>query len=62
VAAGILPAPPPEVAAAPPPQLGAAEDIAYAVVYLASNESRHVNGQRLVIGNSLAVTPGSVPG
>ena len=57
--AGMLPA-----ADAPPPtptRLGAAEDIAQAVLYLASDESRFVNGQKLVVDNSLTVTPGVVP-
>jgi 3(or 17)beta-hydroxysteroid dehydrogenase len=58
--AGMLPpadAPPP-----PPTKLGTAEDIALAVLYLASDESRFVNGTKLVVDNSLTVTPGVVPG
>jgi 3(or 17)beta-hydroxysteroid dehydrogenase len=41
--------------------LGAATDIAYAVLYLASDESRFVNGQRLVVDNTMSVTAGHVP-
>lgn len=42
--------------------LGQAQDIAYAVLYLASDESRFVNGQRLVVDNAMSVTTGRVPG
>ncbi|MDB5480989.1 MAG: short-chain dehydrogenase [Caulobacteraceae bacterium] len=54
---------PPRPADAPPPltALGSAEDIAYAVLYLASDESRFVNGQKLVVDNTLTVTPAVVP-
>jgi 3(or 17)beta-hydroxysteroid dehydrogenase len=41
--------------------LGEANDIAYAVLYLASDESRFVNGQRLIVDNSMSVTAGYVP-
>ena len=41
--------------------LGTADDIAYAVLYLASDESRFVNGQRLVVDNTMSVTAGYVP-
>lgn len=41
--------------------LGAPNDIASAVLYLASDESRFVNGQRLIVDNSMSVTSGSVP-
>ena len=41
--------------------LGTAKDVAYAVLYLASDESRFVNGQRIVIDNSMSVTAGQVP-
>lgn len=41
--------------------LGTASDVAYAVLYLASDESRFVNGQRMVIDNSMSVTAGHVP-
>ena len=61
VAAGM--APPPQTDAPPPPPvlLGDANDIAWAVVYLASDESKFVSGQKLVIDNTLTVTPASVP-
>jgi 3(or 17)beta-hydroxysteroid dehydrogenase len=58
-AAGFLRAPAPDAASLPAPQLGDADDVAYAVLYLASDESRFVNGQRLVIDNGLTVTPAS---
>ncbi len=61
LAAGMAPEPVP--GAPPPPQtaLGAADDIALAVLYLASDDSRYVNGQKLVVDNSLTVTPGVLP-
>ncbi len=60
--AGMAPPPRPADAPAPPTTaLGAAEDIAYAVLYLASDESRFVNGQKLVVDNTLTVTPAIVP-
>ena len=60
--AGMLPPPPPPGAAPPAATaLGSAEDIANAVLYLASDESRFVSGQKLVVDNSLTVTPAVVP-
>ena len=58
-AAGI--ALPPEDAPATPGVIGVAGDVAYAVLYLASDESRFVNGQRLVVDNAISVTSGHVP-
>jgi NAD(P)-dependent dehydrogenase (short-subunit alcohol dehydrogenase family) len=58
-AAGMAPAVPPPASAATP--LGTAEDIAKAVLYLASDESSFVNGQKLVVDNTLTITPGVVP-
>ena len=46
---------------APTTPLGSAQDIAWAVVYLASDESRFVSGQKMVVDNTLTVTPGVVP-
>jgi len=60
--AGMAPPPRPADAPAPPATaLGSAEDIAHAVLYLASDESRFVNGQKLVVDNTLTVTPAVVP-
>ncbi len=56
--AGLAPANPSPHGASP---LGEANDIAYAVLYLASDESRFVNGQRLVVDNGMSVTAGYVP-
>jgi 3(or 17)beta-hydroxysteroid dehydrogenase len=56
--AGMAAPPPPD---APRPMLGTAEDIAWAVLYLASDESRFVNGQKLVVDNTVTITPGVVP-
>jgi len=42
--------------------LGAAEDIANLVLFLASDESRFINGQRHVVDNTASVTQGAVPG
>ena len=60
-AAGMVPTNPPPTNA-PTTPLGTAEDIANAVLYLASDESRFVNGQKLVVDNTLTVTPGVIPG
>lgn len=56
--AGLRPASPSPHGASP---LGAPTDIANAVLFLASDESRFVNGQRLVVDNSMSVTVGHVP-
>jgi 3(or 17)beta-hydroxysteroid dehydrogenase len=53
--------PPPDAPPPPTSRLGAAEDIAQAVLYLASDESRFVNGQKLVVDSALTITPGVVP-
>lgn len=55
--------------AAPPPRasphgaspLGEAYDIAATVLFLASDESRFINGQKIVVDNSMSVTVGHVP-
>jgi len=60
MAAGL--APPRETSPHGASPLGAPNDIAYAVLYLASDEARFVNGQRLVVDNSMSVTAGRVPG
>lgn len=59
MAAGLTPPPGASPHGASP--LGAARDIAYAVLYLASDESRFVNGQRIVVDNAMSVTAGHVP-
>lgn len=53
--------PPPGASAHGVSPLGQANDIAYAVLYLASDESRFVNGQRLVVDNAMSVIAGHVP-
>ena len=60
-AAGMLPAADPNAPPGPTTPLGSAQDIAWAVVYLASDESRFVSGQKMVVDNTLTVTPGVVP-
>jgi 3(or 17)beta-hydroxysteroid dehydrogenase len=44
----------------PAPVLGAPDDIAWTVVFLASDESRFISGQKLVVDNTVTVTPGIV--
>jgi 3(or 17)beta-hydroxysteroid dehydrogenase len=45
-----------EAGAAPPPTgIGTPQDIAHLVLYLASDESRYVNGAEIVIDNALSV-------
>ncbi len=54
----------PSAAADPGPtpnKLGEPNDIAWAVVYLASDESRFVSGQKFVIDNTISITSGAVP-
>lgn len=41
--------------------LGQAGDIAQAILFLASDESRFINGQRIVVDNSASVTEGIIP-
>ena len=41
--------------------LGAPDDIAATVLFLASDESRFINRQRIVVDNSMSVTAGYVP-
>lgn len=59
MAAGL--APPPGASPHGASPLGSAEDIAWAVLYLASDEARFVNGQRIVVDNAMSVTAGHVP-
>ena len=58
-AAGML-GPPPDTAA-PLTRLGSPSDVARAVLFLASDESAFINGQRIVVDHSLTVTPGVAP-
>lgn len=60
VAAGLAP-PPGATSPHGSSPLGAASDIANAILYLASDESRFVNGQKLVVDNAMSVTAGYVP-
>lgn len=42
--------------------LGEPNDVAYAALYLASDESKFISGQAIVIDNTMSVTAGRVPG
>jgi 3(or 17)beta-hydroxysteroid dehydrogenase len=42
-------------------RLGAPNDIAHTVVFLASDESRFISGQAIVVDNTASVTQGAVP-
>lgn len=42
--------------------VGEPADIAYLILYLASDESRFVSGQKFVVDNTMSVTAGAVPG
>ena len=57
-AAGLLP--PPGAPPPPPTRLGTAEDIARTVLFLASDDSKFISGQQIVVDNTLTVTPGTV--
>lgn len=43
------------------PMLGTPEDVAYMVLYLASDESTFVNGSEFIIDNTTSITEGQVP-
>jgi 3(or 17)beta-hydroxysteroid dehydrogenase len=43
------------------PMIGTAEDVGYMVLYLASDESKHVNGSEFLIDNTATITEGIVP-
>jgi 3(or 17)beta-hydroxysteroid dehydrogenase len=58
-AAGLLPPSGGGAALASP--VGQPDDVAYAVLYLASDESKFVSGQRLIVDNTMSVTTGYVP-
>lgn len=49
-----------EEMAASTSKAGEPKDIAYAALYLASDESKFVNGTRIVVDNSMSVTAGQV--
>lgn len=42
--------------------VGSPRDVAYMVLYLASDEARFVSGQAFIIDNTMSVTAGAVPG
>lgn len=43
------------------PMMGTPDDVGYMVLYLASDESKHVNGAELLIDNTVTITEGIVP-
>lgn len=49
-----------DMAEVPVSKMGEPNDIAYAALYLASDESKFVNGTRIVVDNSVSVTSGNV--
>lgn len=49
-----------EMAEAPASKVGEPNDIAYAALYLASDESKFVSGTRIVVDNTMSVTSGNV--
>ena len=57
-----IPAPPPEMlefmATLPPgPGIGEPDDVAWTVVFMASDESKHINGVELPVDNTTVVYP-----
>lgn len=53
---------PPMASGATANPLGAPIDIANTILFLASDESRFINGQAIVVDNSASVTEGHIPG
>lgn len=43
------------------PMMGTAEDVGYMILYLASDESKHVSGAEFLIDNTATITEGIVP-
>lgn len=52
---------PPTMQATGETRLGEPNDVANAVVFLASDESKFINGTRIVVDNTMSVTSGNVP-